>query len=299
MKEIEKPKVVYNIHVKQNHNYFANGVLAKNCHLSTGASISKLVKMMSHIPFKYGLSGSLRDGKSNLLTYVGMFGEIFKPVSTKQLMEEGQVTDLAIKCLFLRYKEEDTLKCKGLDYQAEIAYITGHKRRNTWICKLAKKLADKDENVFVMFRHTKHGKAMYEALKTIHSNVHYVSGEVKTTERDTLKKMAESEKGMIVVASYGVFSTGISIKNLHHVIFAHPVKSKVTVLQSIGRVLRKHDSKDIATLWDIVDHLAVATKSPKAKKKFSTVNYALKHGLERVKRYAEEKFNYTNKTIEI
>ncbi|QPI13928.1 putative split helicase [Serratia phage 4S] len=274
-------------------------VMNDECHLATGSSISKLMKGAINCEYKYGLSGSLKDGKANLMQYVGMFGDIFRPVTTAQLMEEGQVTELKINSIFLRYPDEFCTKMKGKAYADEITVIKGSKKRNNWICSLAQKLASKNENVFVMFKHTKHGKEMYESIKAKYKNVYYVSGDVDTDTRDALKKLAESTQGVIVVASYGVFSTGISIKNLHHVIFAHPVKSKVTVLQSIGRVLRKHDSKDIATLWDIVDDMGVKPKSANSKKKYVHLNYALKHALERIQRYAEEKFNYQVRTIDL
>ena len=288
--------------IKQSPEWFQQFGMVMNdeCHLATGASISKIINNLSECKFKFGLSGSLKDGKANLMQYVGMFGDIFKPVSTAQLMEEGQVTDLKINTVFLRYRDEETKLVKGCDYRSEIKYITSHKRRNAWVCKLAMNLAQKkNENVFLMFKNTKHGKWLFEAIKKHYDHVYYVDGTVDTDTRDALKKMSETATGVIVVASYGVFSTGISIKNLHHVIFAHPVKSKVTVLQSIGRVLRKHESKDLATVWDIIDHLAIKTKSPNAKKQYGSLNYALKHALERIQRYNEERFNYSMKTIEI
>ncbi|MHC5792026.1 hypothetical protein ACYT6H_10560, partial [Streptococcus pyogenes] len=74
--------------------------------------------------FKFGLSGSLKDGKANVMQYVGMFGEIFRPVSTSQLMEDGQVTDLKINSIFLRYPDEFAVKMKGKTYQEEIKVIT-------------------------------------------------------------------------------------------------------------------------------------------------------------------------------
>ena len=84
------------------------------------------------------------------------------------------------------------------------------------------------------------------------------------------------------MASYGTFSTGINIKNLHNVIFASPSKSRIRNLQSIGRVLRKGDNKTQAVLYDISDD---CTKN-------SIKNYTLNHLIERVKIYNEENFNY-------
>lgn len=146
-----------------------------------------------------------------------------------------------------------------------------------------------------MFRYSKHGKLLYNALQRVYDKVYYVSSEITTAERDALKKMAENEKGIIVVASYGVFSTGVSIKNLHHVIFGHPVKESTIVRQSIGRALRKHGSKAIAYVWDLIDILCLKDKKGKYTKK----NYALNHGLQRINTYITDRFEYVTKTIEI
>lgn len=274
-------------------------VIVDEAHKATAKNLTSIIKGMTHCEFKIGMTGSPRDGKCNAMQYVAMFGDISKIVSIDRLMEEGQVTKLKINCLFLRYTDEECNAVKGREYAEEIKYITSHARRNKFSCNLALKLAKKGENVFLMFRNTKHGKALYEALKRVHDKVYYVDGGVKTEDRDEFKKMAEGETGLICVASYGVFSTGVSIKNLHHVIFGHPVKESTIVRQSIGRALRKHGSKDIAVVWDLVDHLATRAKSKNAKKQFTHLNYALKHALERIKIYNEDRFEYATKTIEI
>ena len=291
----------YQTAVKQPKEWFAQFGMFMNdeCHLATGKSISTIIEGLTNCMFKFGLSGSLKDGKANLMQYMGLFGDIFKPVSTSQLMDEGQVTDLKINSIFLRYPDEFTVKMKGKDYQSEIKVITKATRRNKWVANLAVKLAKKEENVFLMFKNIEHGKTLFEMVKEQHKEVYYVSGEVNTETRNALKLMAENGKGIIVVASYGVFSTGISVKNLHHVVFAHPVKSKIIVLQTIGRVLRKHASKTTAQVWDIIDDMGVKPKSANAKKKYVHLNYALKHALERIQRYADEKFNYVMKQVDL
>nr|CAJ1523380.1 Phage DNA helicase [Escherichia phage vB_Eco_NicPhage] len=288
--------------VKQPKEWFSQFGMMMNdeCHLATGKSISSIIAGLNNCMFKFGLSGSLRDGKANVMQYVGMFGEIFRPVSTSKLMEDGQVTELKINSIFLRYPDEFATKLKGKTYQEEVKIITGLKRRTKWIAQLSVKLAKKDENAFVMFKHVTHGKEIFEAIKELgYEKVYYVSGEVDTETRNALKVMAENGKGIIIVASYGVFSTGISVKNLHHVIFAHGVKSKIIVLQTVGRVLRKHGSKSVATVWDLIDDAGVKPKSLNTKKKYTHLNYLLKHGIDRIQRYADEKFNYVMKTINL
>lgn len=273
-------------------------LLCDEMHLAIGKSISTIIKKLNYCEYKIGLSGSLRDGKANLMQYVGLFGEIYNPITTSELMESGQISKLKINALFFKYPENVSKTMNGMDYASEIKFITKLQKRTDWVSKLAMKLSSKNENVFVMFKHIEHGKQIFETLKSMgHEKVFYVSGEVDPELRTKLKKFAEDNSGVVIIASYGVFSTGISVKNLHHVVFAHPVKSKVTVLQTIGRVLRKHGSKSIAQLWDLIDDMSITVDKNGIKTR-KNVNYALKHGIERIERYGLEKFDYIMRDVE-
>ena len=112
--------------------------------------------------------------------------------------------------------------------------------------------------------------------------VFFVHGGVDTEEREEVRRITEQESNAIIVASFGTFSTGINIKNLHNIIFASPSKSRIRTLQSIGRVLRKSQNKLKATLYDVADDC----------KKGSRQNYTLNHLIERIKYYNEENFSY-------
>ena len=274
-------------------------------HLADGKSITKIITLARNAEYKFGLSGSLKDAIANEFQYLALFGPTFKPTSTKELMDEGQVSNLKIRCVFIKYPEN---VCKiaqktKLKYHDEIKFITAHEERNEIVSKLAGGLSKSDENVFLMFRNLAHGKMLYERVKQLSeddSKVFYIAGDVDGDVRDQIKKFTENNTGVIVIASYGVFSTGISVKNLHHIIFGHPVKSKITVLQSIGRVLRLHGSKDTATVWDIIDDMGVEpTRQLKSKKKYSWTNFGIAHGLERINRYIEERFEYSINEVKL
>ena len=112
--------------------------------------------------------------------------------------------------------------------------------------------------------------------------VFLVHGGIDTEDRELARQIAETTTDSIIVASYGTFSTGINIRNLHNVVFASPSKSKIRNLQSIGRVLRTSAHKSKATLYDIADDMS----------KGRTNNYTLNHLVERVKIYNEENFDY-------
>ena len=154
---------------------------------------------------------------------------------------------------------------------------------NNFISNLA---VDLKGNTLVLFtRVENHGKLLHELInnKTDDSrHVFFVHGGVDVEEREEVRTITEREDNAIIIASYGVFSTGINIKNLHNVIFASPSKSRIRNLQSIGRVLRKGSNKTKAMLYDIADDTT----------KGSRKNYTLNHLIERIKVYNEEKFNY-------
>ncbi|WVX87428.1 DNA helicase [Vibrio phage EniLVp02] len=289
--------------VKQGQEWFNQFgmLLADEVHLATGTSISSIIKKMKYCPYKIGLSGSLRDGKANMLQYVGLFGEIYAPVTTRQLMDEGQIADLGINIMKLSYSQEERKLAKKMTYDKEIAMLATHSLRNAFICRLAAKLANGDQNVLMTFRHKKQGELLLAAMKKLlgDDRVSYVTGDVKTESRNEIKLGAEDKKGIVIVASLGVFSTGVSIKNLHHVFLCAPIKSKITVVQTIGRSLRKHASKAKAILWDFVDDLRVKSTRKNAKKPYSYENYAFQHGTARTERYIMEEFDYQIKEVTI
>ena len=133
---------------------------------------------------------------------------------------------------------------------------------------------------------------LYEKInnsKQDNRKVFFVHGGVDAEQRELIREITEKEKNAVIVASYGTFSTGINIKNLHNVIFASPSKSRVRNLQSIGRILRKSTNKVKATLYDISDDCTHNSKK----------NYTLNHFIERIKIYNEENFNYEIVTVQL
>jgi superfamily II DNA or RNA helicase len=117
----------------------------------------------------------------------------------------------------------------------------------------------------------------------------FVHGDVGADDREAIRKRAEQCDNMIIIASYGTFSTGVNIKNLHNIIFSSPSKSRIRNLQSIGRGLRKSDTKTHAVLYDIADDLTYKSRQ----------NHTLLHFAERMKIYNEEKFEYKIYTVKL
>ena len=119
-------------------------------------------------------------------------------------------------------------------------------------------------------------------LKASDRDVYLVYGKTPTEDRELVRNYVEEGTNAIILASYGVFSTGINIKRLHNIIFASPYKSQIRVLQSIGRGLRIADDKDELKVFDIADDMSTANRA----------NYTLKHLKERIDIYNENGFDY-------
>ncbi|AIX38539.1 RNA-DNA + DNA-DNA helicase [Synechococcus phage ACG-2014d] len=191
-------------------------------------------------------------------------------------MKRGQVAQLEVKVLVLKHEYQSFAS-----YQDEIEYIVTNEKRNKFILNLAKDLKG---NTLVLYNYVeKHGEPLFDLLNSnIQRPVYLVHGGVDVKDREKIRELTEISNESIIIASYGTFSTGINIKNLHNVIFASPSKSRVRNLQSIGRVLRKGANKSQATLYDIADDISHNNFR----------NYTLNHLFERVKVYNEEKFDY-------
>ena len=194
-------------------------------------------------------------------------------------MKKGHVATLDINVLLLKHPPN-----KFETFEDEVQYIITNDRRNNFIKNLA---LDLKGNTLILFaRVEKHGEPLYNLINNNNiienRQVFFVHGGVDTEDREQIRDITERENNAIIVASYGTFSTGINIKNLHNVIFASPSKSRIRNLQSIGRVLRKGDNKTKATLYDIADDISYKSRK----------NYTLNHLIERIKVYNEENFNY-------
>ena len=273
---------------KKSAGYFAQfgSVLVDEVHHAQSKSIQSIMNKLVVCPDRIGMTGTIQEAKTHELVLKGLFGPIQKITSTKELIERDQISDVKIQLLRLNYPDEDKKLVKDMNYQDEIAHIIQHTKRNNFISKLA---ADLPGNTLVIFGRISHGKDIHSLTSALsEKDVHYIAGETDKESREMTRQFAE-KNNVIIIASLGVFSTGVNIRNLHNLIFAHPSKSKIKVLQSIGRILRKTDDGKPATVYDIVDDIKYKSRD----------NFTLRHAGERFRFYTEEKFDYKINSIDI
>ena len=278
--------------MRQDSTYFDqfSTVLNDEVHLSTSQQISGILARCTRAAYRHGLTGTLKECRTNELVLQGLLGPTYKTISTKELMDDGKVAKLNIKCLQLSYCQEDRKSVKRLTYQEEIDFLVKHKHRNHFIRNLALSLTG---NVLLLFQYVeRHGRVLEMMIREKNEDpnrkIFFISGDTDPIERERIRNLLDREKNCILIASYGVYSAGVSIKSLENVIFSAPTKSKIRVLQSIGRGLRVSARKTTATLYDIADDIRSMSKSGKV----TWNNYSLQHFLERVNYYNTEEFDY-------
>ena len=276
---------------KNDADYFEqfDFVLGDEAHQFKAKSLTTILSGCVNAKYRIGTTGTLDGTQTHRLVLEGLFGPVYKATTTSELIASKQLADFKIKCLILKYPENVCQAAKKWDYNSELEYIVLNEERNKFIKNLTLSL---DGNTLILFQFVeKHGKELYRIIKESVKNRHvfFVFGGTDVEIRESVRAITEKERNAIIVASYGTFSTGINIRNLHNIIFASPSKSRVRNLQSIGRGLRKGENKEQAVLFDIVDDMRIG--------KFT--NFTLLHFIERVKIYDDEKFNYKFYNIEL
>ncbi len=264
-------------------------VIGDEAHLFKAVSLTKIMTKLLKCKYRVGLTGTLDGTKTHKLVLEGLFGTVNKVVSTSELQESGKLADLKIFCLVLKHDKEACHMLKDKTYQEEMDYLVSNEKRNKYIRNLALSLSG---NTLLLFQYVeKHGEVLKELIdeKGENRKIFYIHGGVETDEREQVRAITEKSDNAIIVASFGTFSTGINIRNLHNIIFASPSKSRIRNLQSIGRGLRLKDDKSTATLYDIADDLSYNEKE----------NYTLAHFRERINIYNEEDFEYEIHNVEL
>ena len=263
-------------------------VVGDEAHLFKAKSLTSILTKMENCKYRFGLTGTLDGMQTHRLVLEGLFGTLNKVITTKELIDKKTLASFKIKALVLSYPEHECKLVKDMKYQEEMEFIVTHPKRNEFIRDLTLNLKG---NTLVLFQFVeKHGNVLHDMIKnSTERKVFYVFGGTDTETREQIRAITEKEESAIIVASYGTFSTGINIRNLHNIVFSSPSKSRVRTLQSIGRGLRKGENKDEATLFDLADDFTYKSKR----------NFTLGHFLERINIYNEEQFSYEINRIKL
>jgi superfamily II DNA or RNA helicase len=316
-REAEKYKVAIG-----NFQYLANKdesffetydcVLCDEVQRAKSKSIKEVVDKCGSLTYRGGYSGSIKpDNYADYFTIVAYFGPQVAKITKKQLMDAGQAAQINIEIFVLSYADEELRREL---YRAKIR-LTGDKvlqleqrfiresiPRLEWIAQLANKL---DGNTLIFFTDVKtgYGKSIVNKIKDIteHKEVYYLDGSIsnKNRRKDLMDRM-EDGMNKVLVANWGVFGVGKSVKNIRYIIVAENRKDDGVINQGTGRGMRidKETGKNKFTWIDIVDDFTMIVPDANGNDDLF-VNYMMKWKNDRIRYYKSEGFDYTKSDIDL
>lgn len=272
-----------------------NAVFVDEVHGVKANVMSKLMKWCCNAYYKIGTTGTLPNDKCDLLQIREVVGDVIFELKSKELIDKGVLTKIKIANIIAKYPSDFVLKNKGRSYPEEVKMVEEYQDRNK-VLEYILEHTDKKHNVLVLMNHLKHVQLIREWLneKYPDKKVSVITGAVSGEERSDIRKGIEEEDGTILLATFATCSTGINMPKLHDIILYSNSKSKIKVLQSIGRGLRKHVTKNQIILFDIIDDLSYKTRTGRV-----VENYLIKHWKERMAYYKDQQFETITTSINI
>jgi len=284
--------------VKQEPQFFEgfDAVCVDEAHFTQAKSVKETLAKCRNVVYRFGLSGTLeKDDFAERLTLQAYLGPMINKVSAEFLFKNKYATPVQVKVIKLNYMDDDIREklseirkrrtsvdgVKILDIERKLV-IESDKRLN-YICDLVNKTT---KNTLVLFHNVKadYGKKMQERLFELskEKDVFYIDGETDVEKREYFKQFLEEGENKVLIASFGTFSTGISVKNIHNIVFAESFKSDKIIRQSIGRGMRLHESKTKTNIIDICDDFSYNGDK----------NFLIRHMEKRLEIYDSQGFPY-------
>ncbi len=278
-------------------------VCIDEAHFTQAKSVKETIAKCRNVTYRFGLSGTLeKDDFAERLTLQAYLGPLINKVSAEFLFQNNYATPVQVKIIKLNYMNNETREklqqirkrrnsidgAKILDIERKL--VIESKKRLNYICELVNQTT---KNTLVLFHNVKadYGKKIQERLFEISrdKDVFYVDGETDVEKREYFKNSLETGENKVLIASFGTFSTGISVKNIHNIVFAESFKSDKIIRQSIGRGMRLHESKTKTNIIDISDDFSYNGDK----------NFLIRHMEKRMEIYDSQGFPYKIYNVEI
>lgn len=268
--------------VRQPMSWFAQFVVSMTdeAHVDKTKSLRTIFDKMPSIGIRIGMTGTLSEHVLDKMKVIGILGPSIQFTTTKKLIDKGYLSEIFVNSLILVHEGNVhwnlSDRTYSFEYPDEIEFLMNSHKRLDFIRRLSISLKG---NTLVMFKRIDYGEKLFQVIKeSTDKLIFYVDGKTEIENREeTRKSINESENSLTICST--VFSTGININRLNNIILAQPVKSKIPILQTIGRGTRLHENKNGCAIYDIGD---------KIYSDFDNITY--RHSQERLRIYKSEKF---------
>jgi superfamily II DNA or RNA helicase len=227
---------------------------------------------MRHVPIRWGLTGTMPEADAEKISVISCIGPMLGKINTKDLQEKGILAKLHVHI----WQMQDLGVTAFDNYQAELKWLTTSAPRIKFVAKSVDEISESG-NTLVLVDRVQTG----EMLQALIPGSIFVSGKMKSKDRKSEYKEVQEVDGKVIIATYGVASTGINIVRIFNLVLFEAGKSFTRVIQSIGRGIRVAPDKDFVDVYDLC----------------SNSQFSKRHLTKRKKFYTEAEFKYTIKKI--
>jgi superfamily II DNA or RNA helicase len=255
---INKPETVYNLHVKNDHNYIANDTVVANCHQAKAEVLKRiLTQNLKNAPIRWGLTGTVPKEAFEFESIHASLGPVIGKISAKELQDKGVLSKCHVNVLQLM----DVQVFR--DYQSELKYLVSDPDRIAYIASVMNQVKQSGNTLILVDR-----ISAGEMLQELIPGSTFISGSVKANDRKETYDTIREGTNEVIIATYGVAAVGLNIPRIFNLVLLEPGKSFVRVIQSIGRGVRKAKDKDFVQIWDLTSTCKFAKRHLRERKKF-------------------------------
>jgi len=239
-------------------------VIVDEVHMAKADALKQLLtSVMSHIPIRWGLTGTVPKADHDRLSIVVSLGPVINKLAAAELQEKGVLARCHVN--IVQFKDDVEFK----NYQSELKYLLENDKRLDTIANLVNKISESG-NTLVLVDRVLLGKQLVEKI----TDSVFISGETKLVERKEEYDEVATASNKVIVATYGVAAVGINIPRIFNLVLIEPGKSFVRVIQSIGRGIRKAEDKDFVQIWDVTSNCKFSKRHLTQRKTFyNEANY--------------------------
>ena len=261
---------VYNLAVKHNHNYFANGFAVHNCHRVAGTptAMTQFYKVLNNLSarHKIGLSATVHRADGMIAATYALLGHVVYTVPDEAVGDKimkvgilpvGTGVEISRACL----NTDGTL-----NYAKLITYLSTHDGRN--LCIADEIVNNMGRSCLILSDRLDHLESLMRLLPpTMRKDAVMVSGKMTTkkgkAEREKAIEDMRTGKKKYLFATYTLAKEGLDIPRLERLFLTTPQKDYAVITQSIGRIARTFDGKAEPIAYDFVDNIAYLVRAYK------------------------------------
>jgi superfamily II DNA or RNA helicase len=248
-------------------------VIVDEVHMAKADALKSLLTgVMSRIPLRWGLTGTIPKEPFEFQALRCSLGPVINQLSASELQDRGVLAQCHVNVVQLVDHAEFS------NYQSELKFLLEEPNRLKTIAQLIAQV-NVTGNTLVLVDRVAGGHALVDLLG---DQAVFVSGATKAKARQDEYDEVATSTGKIIVATYGVAAVGINLPRIFNLVLVEPGKSFVRVIQSIGRGIRKAEDKDHVQIWDVT----------------STCKFAKRHLTKRKVFYREARYPFTQEKLE-